>query len=77
MLQGVEYLVEGPKTGTWADSHSGYTHCGWSMTVTGRLRLVRDGVRLTRAGVTLGRASLTLTSVRLAGDGVGLVSSNS
>ena len=45
--------------------------------VTGRLVLVGAGIWLTRAGDTLGRASSTLTSVRLAGDWVGLVSSDS
>ena len=27
-VAGVEYLVEGPESGTWADSRSGYSHCG-------------------------------------------------
>ena len=40
-------------------------------------RLVGAGIWLTRAGVRLGRASSTLISVGLAGDWVGLVSSDS
>ena len=28
LLQSVEYLVEGPESGTRADSRSGYSHCG-------------------------------------------------
>ena len=41
MLLGIEYLVEGSESGTWADSRSGYSHCGQSATGYGQTQTGR------------------------------------